>query len=217
MRHTLWGKIVFLGMAFTLLLAGLSACEPKPLTDKAQLKNTATTVYRTIREQRNEITTITNSLEKSQSLYVTEHKQKPNENLLKNKQSDVYQNFTTRTDAVAKLTAAYKKLTTAEDTLNTLAKSKAPNLPTEKIQDLGQSLKIISLDHTTFSQFMDEFTKAEQSFYADTADMNDEKDLDTANGRFSQYYGALFQQMEIMQANLTTASQQSKELLAELK
>lgn len=216
MRHVNLGRIGLIGMLF-LLIGGISACERRPLTDKAQIQASATTVTNTIQDQGKELTAITNSLEKSQSLYVTEHKEKPNENLLQNKQSYVYANFAKRTTAMTTLTADYKKLSDAENTLSSFAKSKSPNLPTEKIQDLVQSLKIIGLDHDTFTQFMDEFTKAEQKFYADTADMTDEKELDTAMGRLSQYYGALYQQMEIMQANLTTARQQSRELLQELK
>lgn len=216
MRRRNWG---ILGSVIILFIfAGLlGSCERKPLTDKAQVRASANTVISTIKDQGTELTAITNSLEKSQSLYLKEHKEKPNENLLKNKQSSVYANVSKRTEALTTLTTDYKTLNSASDTLAGFAKSKTPNLPTEQIQDLVQSLKIISLDHDTFSQFMDEFTKAEQTFYADTADTTDEKAMDTAVGRFNQYYGALFQQMEIMQANLTTAQQQSKELLKALK
>lgn len=204
--------LIFVATLF--LLAGCS----NALNTTSQLKDDTNTLIKAAKDQNTQLKTINQTFESNRRSFNSERKTYPNENLLNIPESKTAKN-------VAKRKAAYQKFQEDQATIDTvskrlvkISKQNHPNYPNQAIKNLVHITEISQLDAKHLDDYMTEAQTSETSFYADHQDPDEsEADTDAAIGRLSQSYGAVVQQSEIMQVNLTTVQKAAEKVLTGLK
>lgn len=201
---------------FMLLVAlvTLSACSTKQGA-KDQLLENSKTVLKDIKAQKKNLNVIKNQMEASQARFPKEQKKYPKQNLLNVTTSKTYQAVTKRKDAFTSFKDTQNDLKMDQTTLTKISNQDLPDMPKELMNSLIQSLHLSALDQRTFANFLTEMTQNEATYYnllsnPDTSTSATE--LDAQENRLNQYYGAVYQQIEIMNVNLNTAQKQAQRL-----
>ncbi|MFD1672947.1 hypothetical protein ACFQ5M_12670 [Agrilactobacillus yilanensis] len=212
-----------LALIFILILGG---CTPKQ-SAKAQLGTNTKVILTDIKKQKQSLRTIQAKMTKNQASFSSEQDKFPGENLLDTADSKTYQTVTERREAYEAFKRNQTALQSDRTELLKISNQTYPNMPKQAINDLVQSLHLSALDQKTFVTFMDELTSAEETYYdllsqdsqahadssgTNTASDDDISELEAQENRLNQYYGAVFQQIEIMNVNLNTAQKQARDL-----
>lgn len=207
-----------------LLLLVVSGCANKR-TVKEQLTTDTQATLLDIKKQKQNLKTIQNKLTKNQESFSDEQKQYPKQNLLTVQNAKTYQYVTDRQKAYAAFKKIQINLKNDQTELLKISNQDYPNIPKQTLRDLTQSLHLSALDQKTLVTFMDELEDAEASYY----DLSAQTDIDQSNtdaqtddeataalsaqeNRLNQYYGAVFQQIEIINVNLNTVQKQARQL-----
>ncbi|KRN27291.1 hypothetical protein IV38_GL000697 [Lactobacillus selangorensis] len=209
-------KKLFTGLMTLTLLLVLTACGRSIDTTK-QVKEDTQTVMADIKTQRRLLNQIETSLQKSQQLYEKDRKKYPNQNLLNVKESATAKNQAARLKDYQEFQSKQSEIKTISARLSKTADQKVDGMPNQAIQNFVQSLKISQLDANNFDSYMKETAKGEKNFFAKHIDPDEKQsDRDAAVSRLNQYYGADFQQADIMRVNLNTVQVNAKQLLKKL-
>lgn len=229
-------KIISFLFSITLMLLILSGCAARPGA-KAQLTNHNQTVLKDIKAQKKNLAVIKQAMEDNQESFSKEQQDYPNDNLTTVKASNTYKLITKRQKAYAKFKVSQNRLQNDRTELVKISNQAYPNMPKQMLSSLTQSLHLSALDQKTFVTFMDEMQKTEATYYemlqknngqnassssssntsnSNTQSEDTQEDLDAQENRLNQYYGAIFQQIEIMNVNLNTAQKQAQSLAKKL-
>lgn len=212
---------------FSMLLVSLfflNGCASQK-SAQDQLKTNTNTILTDIQQQKKNLKSIQSKMEKNQESFSDEQKKFPNKNLLTTKASRTYQNVTERQKDYLQFKDVQTQLKNDRTELIKIGNQPYPGMPKQSVRDLDQSLHLSALDQKTFVTFMDELNTAEETYYdllsqstdtqvqsGDNTTDADTTELAAQENRLNQYYGAVFQQIEIMNVNLNTAQKQARHL-----
>lgn len=213
---------------FLIWLVITSGCTNKQ-TVKEQLSADAKATRLDIKNQKQNLKTIKQKLTQNQASFSDEQKQYPKQNLLTVQNSKTYRYVTARQKAYAAFKKTQVNLKNDQTELTKISNQDYPNIPKQSIRNLTQSLHLSALDQKTLVTFMDELEDAETTYYelaaqtdidkltTDNPDEAEDSELMAQENRLNQYYGAVFQQIEIIDVNLNTVQKQARQLQQALK
>lgn len=213
---------------FLIWLVITSGCTNKQ-TVKEQLSADAKATRLDIKNQKQNLKTIKQKLTQNQASFSDEQKQYPKQNLLTVQNSKTYRYVTARQKAYATFKKTQVNLKNDQTELTKISNQDYPNIPKQSIRNLTQSLHLSALDQKTLVTFMDELEDAETTYYelaaqtdidkltTDNPDEAEDSELMAQENRLNQYYGAVFQQIEIIDVNLNTVQKQARQLQQALK
>ncbi|WP_261806907.1 hypothetical protein [Lapidilactobacillus luobeiensis] len=204
----------FLFMLLASFLLILTGCQ-KTYDSAAELKSDARTLQAEVKTQRQELKTIYANYAKIQRVFTKEQKHAPETNLLTDHTTQTYLLNQTAQKSYDKLKASQKSINQINERLKKVDISRINSLTSAELTELTQSIHIIDLDHQSFANFMSAFLKDQNNFYRDAPELyrTDKDGLDERRARANRYLGAVDQQLEILQVNLTSTEAAVKKIL----
>lgn len=203
-------KKLWLLVATTVALFGLTACSKGVFDQQDNLKQNTNTVLQTVKTERTTLNEISAAINAFPSTVQSAYDKDPSADLASD--TAVAKLIKKRDTAYAKLEKTQEQLVAATNVLIKISNQDGDDIPATKLKNTITGLRLSRLDHRTYDSYYKELLAAEKTFFSDVKTDPATASVDAALTRLNQYIGSLSQQSEIVTANLQTVTQEATSL-----